>query len=92
MRITYIIITLLLLIEQVVVDAQGVYFYRHKRTNEVHYVGKTNNFGRRHGEHAKAGRYFAAAHYRMDKFYTKDKDTVERYYIKKYNPRANIVI
>jgi predicted GIY-YIG superfamily endonuclease len=35
----------------------GVYIYRNKRNNNVHYVGMTNNFDRRHREHNKDHRY-----------------------------------
>lgn len=63
----------------------GVYFYRCR--NRVHYVGRTNNFERRHKEHVRDGRYFANC--RMDKFVTSDRNRIEKYYIKKYQPPAN---
>lgn len=85
-------ILIVLFAHYLVVDSQGVYFYRNIRTGRVHYVGKTNNFERRNLEHIRARRYFADANsFRMDVFYTKYKDTVEKYYIERYDPVANII-
>jgi uncharacterized protein YxeA len=70
----------------------GVYLYRKRSTGSVAYVGMTNNFKRRHGEHIRNNRYFTGNNYRMDKFYVdKGKEKIEKYYIQKYAPEANIL-
>jgi uncharacterized protein YxeA len=82
-------IIVFLMILMLVFSKGGVYFYRNRKTNRVHYVGKTNNFARRNKEHKRDRRYFSGAKYRMDKFYTDNRDNIEKYYINRYNPPAN---
>lgn len=71
----------------------GVYFYRNRRSNKVAYVGRTNNFERRHKEHVRNGREFSdQRYYRMDRYYTNEHvPKKEAYYIKKYKPEYNVV-
>lgn len=93
MNINYIFKYLLLICLIISCQANGgIYFYRNKYTNKVAYVGKTNNFVRRHKEHTRNNRFFANEKYRMDKYNTDTNiDYKESYYIKKYRPSGNIL-
>lgn len=74
----------------------GVYYYVHKKTEIIEYIGQTDNFERRHKQHTYDRRHFA----NLDEFDLKtyhmpgstkcDRLEIEIQEIKKYEPPANI--